>query len=340
MIDYLQPDMRKALLIITCSLLLSTLTINAKAQANFTKIENYKVYYGVAKRFPQELMIMRSFDNYGKHYLLLVDPQTLITKIEESNFYEVKPMSMIQARAFFISTPYEKALAKAENRSVMIQDAGIEDGMPKETGISLTADLCPSHRPLDKDIFTDIITEFKRVERPVPVALSITGVWMRQHPQDLEWLKKLQANHEIYITWINHSFNHRVSLTEPLKENFLLEPGTDISYEVLETEKAMLFNGLLPSVFFRFPGLVSDQQLVNRITDFGLIPIGTDAWLAKGQQPHAGSIVLIHGNGNEPVGVKDFVALLHSKTQAIANKQWLLYDLRQSVDQEFEDTTK
>jgi hypothetical protein len=332
--------MKKTLFIVTFSLLLSTFTIIANAQANFTKIENYKVYYGVAKRYPQELMVLRSFDNYGKHYLLLVDPQTLITKISQVGFYTVTPMSMAQARAFFINTPYQKALAKAENRSVMIQDAGIEDGMPKETGISLTADLCPSHRPLDRDIFTDIITEFKKVEQPVPVALSITGVWMRQHPQDLEWLKKLQADHEIYITWINHSFNHRVSLTEPLKENFLLEPGTDINYEVLETEKAMLFNGLLPSVFFRFPGLVSDQQLVNRITDFGLIPIGTDAWLAKGQQPHAGSIVLIHGNGNEPIGVKDFVALLHSKTQAIANKQWLLYDLRQSVDQEFEDTTK
>jgi len=332
--------MKKPLLIVAFSLLLSTLTLVASAQANYTKIENYKVCYGYAKHFPQELMILRSFDNYGKHYLLLVDPQTLVTKIDESNFYEVKEMTIQQARAFFGTTPYQKALNRVEKQSVMIQDAGIEDGMPKETGISLTADLCPSHRPLDRDIFTDIIAEFKKVEQPVPVALSITGVWMRQHPEDLEWLKKLQADHEIYITWINHSFNHRVSLTEPLKENFLLEPGTDINYEVLETEKAMLRNGLLPSVFFRFPGLVSDQQLVYRITDFGLIPIGTDAWLAKGQQPHAGSIVLIHGNGNEPVGVKDFITLLQSKTQAIANKQWLLYDLRQSVDQEFEDTTK
>jgi len=311
----------------------------ANAQANFTKIENYKVEYGVATHAPRELMILRSFDNYGKHYLLMVDPHTLETRIDESNFYQIRPMTLLQARTFFFNTPYEKALYKADKQSVNIQDAGIEQGMPEETGISLTADLCPSHRPLARDIFTSIIAEFKKVEQPVPVALSITGVWMRQHQQDLEWLKKLQASHEIYITWINHSFNHRVSLKEPLKENFLLEPGTDINYEVLETEKAMLKNGLLPSVFFRFPGLVSDRQLVYKITDFGLIPIGTDAWLAKGQQPQAGSIVLIHGNGNEPVGVRDFIKLLHSKTQAIAKKQWLLYDLRESVDQEFEDTT-
>jgi len=169
----------------------------------------------------------------------------------------------------------------------------------------------------------------------VPIALSVSGTWMNKHQADLQWLRQLQAQHQIYITWINHSYNHRVSAKAPLKENFLLEPGTNINYEVLETEKTMLRNGLLPSVFFRFPGLVSDQQLVQRITAFGLIPIGTDAWLAKGQQPHAGSIVLIHGNGNEPVDVNDFIKLLQSKAGAIAGKQWLLYDLRQTVDEEF-----
>jgi len=316
--------------------LLTAFSVAAHAQGEYLKIQNYKVQYGWAKHFPQDWMILRQFENEGKTFFLLVNPQTLETKIDETNFYQVKLMTIAEARAFFKTTSYQKALLKAEKQSVMIQDAGIENGMPKETGISLTADLCPSHRPLDRRIFTDIITEFKKVEHPVPIALSITGIWMRDHLADLNWLKQLQQDQEIYITWINHSFNHRVSLKAPLKENFLLEPGTDINYEVLETEKAMLKNGLLPSVFFRFPGLVSDQQLVYRITDFGLIPIGTDAWLAKGQQPQAGSIVLIHGNGNEPVGVADFIKLLQSKTKQIADKQWLLYDLRQSVDDEFD----
>ncbi len=309
---------------------------SVKAQGIYRKIEYYKPFYGWAHHFPQDWMIMRSFENEGKSYYMLVNPQTLETKIDEPSFYQVKAMTMLQARDFFKNSPYVKALRKAEKQSVTIQDAGIESGVPQEKGISLTADLCPSHRPLDKRIFTDIFTGFQKVERPVPIALSVTGIWMRQHPQDLEWLKQMQAKHEIYITWINHSFNHRVSLKAPLKENFLLEPGTDISYEVLETEKAMLKNGLQPSVFFRFPGLVSDKQLVYRVTDFGLIPVGTDAWLAKGQQPQAGSIVLIHGNGNEPTGVNDFIKLLQSKTQSIAGKQWLLYDLRESVDEEFE----
>jgi hypothetical protein len=306
------------------------------AQGNYAKITEYKVYYAWASHYPQDWLVLREFVNEGKNYYLLVNPQTLQTKVDERGFYKIRPMTWDEARTFFKNTPYMRAVAKAERRSVSLQDAGIEAGMPKLTGISLTADLCPSRHPLDRRIFTEIFAEFQKVERPVPVALSITGVWMRQHPADLEWLKKLQADREINITWINHSYNHRVSPKAPLRQNFLLEPGTDINYEVLETEKAMLKNGLQPSVFFRFPGLVSDQQLVYKITNFGLIPIGSDAWLAKGQQTQAGSIVLIHANGNEPVGVNDFIALLHRKAGAIAKKQWLLYDLTESVSEEFE----
>jgi hypothetical protein len=281
-------------------------------------------------------MILRRFENNGKPYLVMVNPQTLETKVDDAGFYQIKPMSMAAARKLFNNTPYQKALSKAESQSVAIQDAGIERGLPKETGISLTADLCPSHKPLERIIFTDIINGFKQVEPQVPIALSVSGLWMKHHVLDINWLKQLQANHEIFITWINHSYNHRVSKNYPLKENFLLEPGTNINYEVLETEKLMLAYGLLPSVFFRFPGLVSDQQLVYKITDFGLIPIGTDAWLAKGQQPQAGSIVLIHGNGNEPVGVIDFIRLLRSEAPSIAKKQWLLYDLRETVEEDAE----
>jgi len=309
--------------------------ISASAQQAFSHIKNYQIYYGVATQAGNEYIILRRFENDKTDYLLLADPQTMDTKVDFASLYRSQYMPQQQMRDHFKRTPYEKALRKAEHNSVVIQDAGIEQGMPKQTGVSLTADLCPSHRALDRRIFTDMIAEFKTVEMPVPIALSVSGLWMLHHQQDLDWLKQLRDRKEIRITWVNHSYNHRVSATAPLKQNFLLEPGTDINYEVLATEQLMLKNGLRPSVFFRFPGLVSDQQLVYKITDFGLIPVGSDAWLAKGQQPQNGSIVLIHGNGNEPVGVTDFIKLLRSKTKQIARKQWLLYDLRESVDDEF-----
>ena len=118
-------------------------------------------------------------------------------------------------------------------------------------------------------------------------------------------------------------------------ENFLLKPNTDLNLEVLGTEIAMLQHGLLPSIFFRFPGLVSDSSIIQKITQFGLIPIGSDAWLAKGQAASSGSIVLIHGNGNEPIGVADFIHLLQTEKEQVLNKEWLLYDLRESIGEEF-----
>jgi hypothetical protein len=311
--------------------LLTSAIIIAKGQSEFQKIQGYKVYFGIANREGQDWLVLRRFDNEGKTYLLLVNPQTLMTKVDDENLYEVKHMTLLQAGVYFKDTPYQQALQKAEQQSNKLQNAGITTGPPNQKGISLTADLCPSHRPLDRRVFTNIISAFENAGRPVPIALSISGIWMQQHPQDLEWLKQLQQDGNLDITWINHSFNHRVSPTAPLKENFLLEPGTDINYEVLETEKAMLKNGLLPSVFFRFPGLVSNRQLVERITGFGLIPIGSNAWLAKGQQPVEGSIALIHANGNEPVGVDDFLKLLQSKSGQIAEKHWALYGLGESV---------
>ncbi len=320
--------------LIRISLLLYVLFIStlAQAQQNFLDITKYEVYYGWAHNYPQDWIVLRRFQNRDKEYYLLVNPQTLQTKVNESSFYQVNSMTLAETRIAFKNTPYEKAIRMAEKQSTGIQDAGIERGMPTEAGISLTADLCPSHKPLDRRIFTTMFTEFKKVEKPAPIALSVSGLWMLNHKEDLEWLKQLRNEGEIRITWVNHSYNHRVSKTAPLKENFLLEPGTNIDYEVLATEQLMLKNGLVPSAFFRFPGLISNQQLVYKITDFGLIPIGSDAWLAKGQQPNAGSIVLIHGNGNEPVGVADFIKLLQSKTKQIAKKQWLLYDLSESVD--------
>ena len=158
---------------------------------------------------------------------------------------------------------------------------------------------------------------------------------MLTHSDDILWLKDLQNQNKIKITWINHTYNHHYDPKAPLTENFILKPGTDISFEILGTEIALLQHGLLPSAFFRFPGLVSDNKAVTAVTDFGIIPIGSDAWLAKGQQATNGSIVLIHGNGNEPVGVKDFINLLKTEKQNAMSKEWLLYDLRETVEDEF-----
>lgn len=298
-------------------------------------IKRYKVNYSLAAKGEKKLLATRSFINNNQKYLLLVNPSSLETKIDLANNYVLSSLEWSNVLAIFKNTTFVKCIEAAAAKDLQLQNAGIDHSIPNEKGITLTIDLCPSHKPLDRIIFQSVFDEYKKIEQPEPLAISVSGKWMLKHKDDLKWLKSLVEKKELNITWVNHSYNHEVN-SLPLSENFLLAPGTKLDLEVLENEKLMLKNGLTPSVFFRFPGLVSDKAVVDKIEAYGLIPIGSDAWLAKGQQPNAGSIVLIHGNGNEEIGVKDFIQLLRNKQADVKNKQWLLFDLRQGLEKEFE----
>ena len=298
-------------------------------------VSNYKTYLAAAKYNNSDILITRKYTEAGKTKYLAVNLDNLETYTLPADKVNPKPLSWEQAYATYSGKPYIKALQFAQTQSFALQDAGVIHGYPKEKGVTLTIDLCPSHKSLDRIIFTSIVSEFAKTEKPVPVALSLSGRFLVRHLEDIQWLKALEKKGDISITWINHTYNHHYDPNVPLQDNFLLKPGTDIDLEILGLETAMLQNGLMPSVFFRFPGLVSDNKIVETITGYGLIPIGSDAWLAKGQNAASGSIVLIHGNGNEPVGVNDFIKLLATERNAVTQKQWLLYDLRESVDDEF-----
>lgn len=302
------------------------------AQSN-SKIINYKVEYATAVSDEGIFIELRSFETErNEKMLLLVNPQTLKTRVDLERNYKVQKTSLKKILRKFSATNYVKDLLEAAKNDLQLQDAGIDVTKPSKTGINLTIDLCPSRKPLDRDIFEAIFNEFKKIEQPAPIAVSVSGKWMLKHQEDLDWLKSLVKKKELDISWINHTYNHEVNKL-PLKENFLLSKGTNLDVEVLDNEKLMLQNGIIPSVFFRFPGLVSDASLVDKIEGYGLIPIGSDAWLAKGQIPKDGSIVLIHGNGNEEIGVKDFLMLLKRNEVKADNHAWLLLDLNSSLEE-------
>jgi hypothetical protein len=75
--------------------------------------------------------------------------------------------------------------------------------------------------------------------------------------------------------------------------------------------------------------------LLEKIEHYGLIPVGSDAWLAKGQKANNGSIVLIHGNGNEEIGVRDFIKLLKNNQTEVMHHRWSLFDISDSLEKEF-----
>jgi len=299
-------------------------------------VKDYKIYFGKASVKGVEFLVLRRMEKGGRVVFLGVDPSTLNVQLLDIPATNVIAMNWQQVLIGFKGTPYIQAIQAASSQSFALQDAGIVHGFPRAHGVTVTVDLCPSHKPLDRIIFTTLIAEFKNIEKPVPIALSLTGRFMLTHGEDLNWLKGLVKSGDISITWINHTYNHHYNPKVPLRDNFLLEPGTDLNFEILGTEIAMLQNGLLPSVFFRFPGLVSDQSIVSKVLSYGIIPVGSDAWLAKGQAPNSGSIILIHGNGNEPVGVNDFIKLLKAEKIAVMGNEWLMYDLRESVEDEFQ----
>lgn len=300
-------------------------------------VSNYSQYTGYGQLNRETLLIVRTFKQNDQLQFLTVNPNTLETRVVPAKTITVQSLSWEALQKQFSDTPYIKAIHFSQLQSFSLQDAGIIHGYPKEKGITLTIDLCPSHKPLDREIFTDLIAAFANIEKPVPVALSLSGHFLLNHTADISWLQQLERNNDIRITWINHTYSHFYDPKVPLQDNFLLKPGTNIDHEVLQNEIAMLEQGLVPSVFFRFPGLVSDNKVVNIITGYGLIPIGSDAWLAKGQPATSGGIVLIHGNGNEPIGITDFIRLLKTEKNAVLEKQWLLYDLRYSIGSEFKN---
>ena len=296
-------------------------------------ISEYRAFFaGTRLADGTAAIIIRRFTRGQHTYALLVRPRTLATEIVPLAGLKTAAAPLADLRREFALSPYDRALATAAANSLKLEDAGITHSLPTERGISLTIDLCPAKKPLDRSLFNNILAAFGGVERPIPLAIAVSGIWMEEHPADLRWLAGLAQSGRISVDWIDHSYYHQYDPQLPLRRNFLLEKGVDLNAEVLLTEQKMIACGLTPSVFFRFPGLVSDQAEIMRILALGLIPVGSDAWLAKKQEPGPGSIVLIHGNGNEPLGIKEFLALVGREQRAIKEKNWLLFDLRDGLE--------
>ena len=181
-----------------------------------------------------------------------------------------------------------------------LENAGLTHG--GSSGAYLTGDLCPSKRPLDRAFLEELAS---KGERP-PIALSISGLWLLHHFEDYQWLLRRQAEGAFEITWVDHSYHHQFRRGVPYDRNFMLTPGVDPDAEILDTERLLIANGQTPSLFFRFPGLISSAPLMQAARRHHLIALGADAWLAIGQRPRPGSIVLVHPNGNEEIGLKMF----------------------------------
>jgi len=274
------------------------------------------------------IALRRFEDSSGTGWRLLLDPASLETRLGLASHWAATscPLSVFDA------TPWGR-LRKAQREGGW-RTGGVGRAALAQPGIVLSVDLCPapSFRPFDRRLLRRLCDAFGPQRRPVPVAFAVSGDWLRRHGTDFQWLQDLEKDGRIAPTWVNHSDTHRFRKGMPARRNFLNLPGTDVEAEVLGAEAEMLRRGCVPSVFFRFPGLVDDSLLSEKVLGTGLIPIGSEAWLAKNQRARVGSIVLVHGNGNEPAGVREFLRLLDKEKRFIRDGRWRVMDLTRGLE--------
>jgi len=301
--------------------------------ASATSITEYRIFtaelYTQEKKFAR--IALRKFRMEQKEYYLAVDPDTLHAELVPVGAYLILKRTLSDIIRKRGNTTYIKSLRYAERNSRSLQNAGITQIPNGASAVYLTADLCPTKIPMDRSLFIELVREYGKFHRPVPMGLAVSGLWLEKHPTDLRWILDQEKKNDISVMWINHTYSHRYNKRVPWWRNFLLDKKNHIADEITRDEIAMIESGLTPSVFFRFPGLVSNREIFSKVTDFGLIPLGSDAWLGKKQWPRSGSIILVHANGQEPVGIKRFLCLLGSKKGEIAGGTWILRDIREGI---------
>jgi hypothetical protein len=198
---------------------------------------------------------------------------------------------------------------------------------PAKTAFAITIDLCQSSKAWEGRLFQKLATLSAKTHKPIPIGIAITGIWASKFEKEFQKLIAYEAAGTLKITWINHSYHHY------LKSNgqnflFMTGPGINLKDEILRLEKLLLEQRQLPSLLFRFPGLVHNKELLRGITDLGLYAIDADTWLAKGEQHeiHNGSVVLVHGNGNESSGIDRILTELKRNEGNFISGEWEIID--------------
>lgn len=198
--------------------------------------------------------------------------------------------------------------------------------------MAVSIDMCQSSKAWDVALFDWLRQVGRAIGAPVPVAIAMTGGWAKAHGPQLLQLIGWHAAKELDIVWVNHSYTHPLNCNAAKTScAFLTAPSVDFLAEVTENEKLLLGQGAVPSALFRFPGLVHDSARRSQLSALSLFALDADTWLAKGQPTHDGSLILVHGNGNEPPGIAKFFNLAeqgHWLDQAKAGKLRFVSPLR------------
>ncbi len=229
-------------------------------------------------------------------YLAVAEPSMRSVVLKKTDFDAAAPAGS----SLFTTTL--KAHVQAPLTRLQVGDAAQE--------MAVSIDMCQSSKPWDVALFDWLRQVGRAIGAPVPVAIAMTGGWAKAHGPQLLQLIGWHAAKELDVVWVNHSFTHPLNCNAAKTScAFLTAPGVDFVGEITENEKLLLGQGAVPSALFRFPGLVHDASRRAQLSQLSLFALDADTWLAKGQPTHDGSLILVHGNGNEPPGISKFFSL-------------------------------
>jgi hypothetical protein len=266
-------------------------------------VKNFKLASSSCLLEGKDVFILRELNFRGYDAKLVVNPQSLESHLVRNSCLE--RCSSLSNREIS-RTNYGTLLNTSDDGSYPLQNDGVTAGS-SDRYVALTIDMCPSSKGISQNVYDELVRLSKQKGRAIPIGVAMTAAWQNRHRERFKWLKAKAREGRFKIQWINHSSHHRYKRDVPYEYNFMRKSGTDVVDEVLGNEISMLKGGVTPSVFFRFPGLVSSKALIRQISDWGLVALGTRAWFGKGEKAVDGSIILIHGNRNEPSGEVKFM---------------------------------
>ena len=284
--------------IIILFLLHFTLFFGLKAEVTEYKvIQDYKTLTN-----GRSVLVFREFKMNGEKLFLATDVDTFETLIVKPE--ELQNFTRLNLTRFHY----------------LLSEDGPIKSLRSKQGYLLTVDLCAKSKTKGRkfeDKFFEYLVELSiKTHKPTPVFIAVTGIWIEKEPENFAKLQALKKQRKLEIIWVNHSFSHPIN-----NGQFLTKKKVEFEQEVLRLEKLLLEKGEVPSAFFRFPGLTFNKELLSKLRKLSLIALDANAWLAKGEKPLPGSIILLHGNGNERKGIEIFLKIFKNKEPKFLNLQ-------------------
>ena len=264
--------------------------------------------------------ILREFTQNNLKKYLIVEDKTYNTFIIKAENIKEKNLFCKE----YNNSGYKSNLDLVyKNRSIKknknyLQNAWLKSWLKLwEKNIYLTADFCPS----GKHWFEDKAIEKFIKKWNKNIGIAITSAWINWHKKDFQQLIEYKNSWKLNITWINHTKTHKYNYSNNFSTTFILTPWLILKDEIMDVEKKLIENSQIPSIFMRFPGLISNEKIYKEVVyKYWLIPLGSDTWLAKWEKIKPNSIILIHWNKNEPRWIEIFNKNLDKKNDLYYNK--------------------